>query len=671
MSKFPKLFEPLKVNDAYTMKNRITCAPMAFALIACDPEASEKSFRKLEAPAKGGDAMVSVGELDVNFRDAVRIPLPPVDFTEESGYVVQQVGEYARRIHKHDAIALVELCHPGAEKMPFDETQEAIGPNDEVRPSGVHVRAMTKEDMDRVAGDFVTAAKFAKNCGFDGVVIHGGHGFIFTQFLSSTYNKRTDEYGGSFENRTRFPYQILKAIRDAMGKDFIIELRISGDDTYTDERHGVTPEETGKFAHMLEGVVDLIQISVGIYYDAIETHQFSSMFVPHGVNASISKIVKQYTSLPVGVIGGINSPELMEQIIENGEADYIALGRQSIADPELANKARNGEEDRIRRCLRCFKCFPGSPEEGYTDLPFTSNELAKHVGACTINPLANLPFNYWNVPPAPKKQRVLIVGGGAAGMQAAITAFDRGHEVILAEQGDKLGGLLFFTDVDIDKPDLRNFKNMLIGEVERRKIDVRLNTKVTPENLAGFKADSIILATGSLPSRPPIKGIENAIQSLEVYRGNAEAGKNVIMIGGGLIGSEQGLFLAKTGHHVTVVEMLPRIANEAYGMYREALVREIAKEDMEIFENTRCLEIGKDFVKVQLPDGSEKTLHADTILFALGMRSVPTQELIDAAKDIPVEIVGDAIHASKVDQATRSGYLAAVKLGGLDVDALK
>lgn len=670
MSKFPKLFEPLKINDAYTMKNRITCAPMAFALIACDPESNEKSFRKLEAPAKGGDAMVSVGELDVNFRDAVRIPLPPVDFTEKDGYVVQQVGEYARRIKKHGAIALVELAHPGAEKMPFDETQEAIGPNDEVRPNGVKVRAMTREDMDRVADDFVTCAKFAKNCGFDGVVIHGGHGFLFTQFLSSTYNKRTDEYGGSFENRVRYPIQILKAIRDAMGKDFIIELRISGDDTYTDERHGIDAVETGKFAHLLEGIVDLIQVSVGIYYDAIDTHQFSSMFVPHGVNASISKVVKQYTSLPVGVIGGINSPELMEQIIENGEADYIALGRQSIADPELANKAKNGEEARIRRCLRCFKCFPGSPEEGYTDLPFTSNELAKHVGACTINPLANLPFDYWNVPDAPKKQRVLVIGGGAAGMQAAITAFDRGHEVILAEQGDKLGGLLFFTDTDIDKPDLRNFKNMLIGEVERRGIDVRLNTAVTPDNLGEFKADAIILATGSLPSCPPIAGIENAIQSLEIYRGNAEAGKNIIMIGGGLIGSEQGLYLAKTGHHVTVVEMLPRIANEAYGMYREALVREIAKEDMEIYENTRCLEIGKDFVKVQLPDGSEKTLHADTVLFALGMRSVPTQALLDAAKDVPVEVIGDAIHAGKVDQATRSGYLAAIKLGGLDVDAL-
>ena len=668
MSKFPHLFEPLKINDKYTMKNRITSAPMAFALIACDPEASEKSFRKLEAPARGGDAIVSVGELDVNFKDAVRIPLPPVDFTEENSYPVQRVGEYARRIHKHGAIALLELCHCGAEKMPFDETQEAIGPNDEVRPSGVHVRAMTKDDMDRITNDFVICSKFAKNAGYDGIVIHGGHGFIFTQFLSATYNKRTDEYGGSLENRSRFPIQILKAIRDAMGKDFIIELRLSGDDLYRDERHGVTPEETGMFAHMLEGIVDLIQISVGIYYDAIETHQFSSMFVPHGVNRSISAVVKQYTSLPVGVIGGINSPEQMEEIIATGQADYISLGRQSLADPQLANKAMNGEEDRIRRCLRCFKCFPGSPEEGYTDLPFTSNELARHVGACTINPLANLPFDPWELKPATASRKVLVVGGGVAGMQAAMTAADRGHKVILAEESGKLGGLLFFTDVDTDKPDLRNFKDMMIREVECRDIDVRLNTKVTPELLKEIAPDELIIATGSLPSHPPIPGIENAVQSLEAYKGTVVPGKNVIMIGGGLIGAEQGLFLAKTGHHVTVVEMLPRVANEAYGMYREALAREIAKEGMELYENTRCLEIGKDYVKVQLPDGQEKTLHGDTVLYALGMKAVPTQELADAAKaaGIRVQVIGDAIKPGKVDQATRTGYLAAVSIAAAE-----
>lgn len=661
--RFKKMFEELKINDKYTMRNRVCCAPMAFALVACIPEVNEKSFRKLEAPARGGDAIVSVGELDVNFTDAVRIPLDPIDFKAKDGYAVEKIGEYARRIKKHGAIALCELAHPGAEKVPFSDKEEAIGPIDEIRPNGVPVRAMTKEDMDRVAQDFATAAKFVQNCGYDGVVIHGGHGFLFTQFLSSTYNKREDEFGGSLENRAKFPIQILKTIREATGKDFIIELRISADDGYVGENHGVTPEETGMFAHMLEGIVDLIQVSTGIYYDAVETHQFSSMFVPHGVNAGLSEIVKRYTKLPVGVVGGINSPEQIEEILEKGQADYIVLGRQSIADPELVNKTKAGEEDRIRRCLRCYKCFPGSPEEGYTDLPFDSKELAKTVGECTINPLANLPFDPYNLEPIKEVKKVLVVGGGVGGIQAAITAFDRGHDVILAEKDTKLGGMLFFTDIDIDKPDLRNFKDVMIREIERRDIKVLLNTEITVEKIKEVNPDVVILAVGSEPNLVKIPGIENAYQSLDAYRGKVELGKDIIFIGGGLIGTEQGLYLAKLGHKVTIIEMLPRIANEAYGMYREALIREISKENIEVLENTKCLEIYKDSVKVLTAKGEEKIIKGDTILYALGMKSVNIDEIKNNLdKNIEIKIIGDAKKPGKVDRAIKEGYLAALEI---------
>jgi len=284
------------------------------------------------------------------------------------------------------------------------------------------------------------------------------------------------------------------------------------------------------------------------------------------------------------------------------------------------------------------------------------------VGACTVNPLANLPFDPLTLPPAAEKKRVLVVGGGVAGMQAAITAFDRGHNVTLAERSDRLGGLLFFTDTDPDKPDLRNFRDLLIREVGRRGINVRLGTAVTPENLKDFAPEAIIIATGSLPVTPPIPGIGNAVQALELHRG-VTAGKNVVMVGGGLVGTEEGLALAKAGRTVTVIEMLPRAANEVYGMYREALMREIAKENMVLRENTKCLEIGKDFVRVLRPDGQEETLPADTVVYALGLKPAPYQALLDAAGGIPCEVIGDAVSPAKVDQATRGGYLAGIRIG--------
>lgn len=656
--KFEKLLSPLKVGNK-TYRNRIVSAPMAFGLIVQNPDAREFTYRKLEGPAKGGNACVIVGETDVNFVDAVRIPgFRPFDFAkpEEDMETFQAVAEYAKRIKSHGAVALAELVHAGKEKVPFGPNEDCIGPVESVNIAGVKARAMTKEDMDRIANDFATAAVYMQKAGFDGVLIHGGHGFLFTQFLSPLMNTRTDEYGGSLENRGRFPKQILKTIREAVGPDFLMELRIDGTDH---QPGGITPEETGQFIQTVEEYITSVHVNCGIYEESVKSGTESSMFHPHGLNAEAAAIVKSYTKLPVGVVGGINSPEFCEEIIEKGMVDFVILGRQMLADPNFAQKCMDGKEDQIRRCLRCYKCFPGSPEEGYGDLPFSSEELALYVGHCTINPLAHLPFDPDSLP-VPEKKKVLIIGGGPAGMQAAITACDQGHTVTLVEKSDKLGGLLYFTDVDIDKPDLRNFKNLLVREVERRDINVMLGIEATPEFVKDFGADSVIIATGSVPVCPPIKGIEHAHQAMEVYDGTVECGKKVVMIGGGLVGCETGLYLQKTGHDVTVVEMMDRVANESFGMYREALVWEMEKNHMTMMPKTKCLEIEPDGVTVENEQGVQK-IQADTVLYALGMKSVDCTALKEAAEGALVQVIGDALKPGKVDRATRTGYLAAVE----------
>jgi NADPH-dependent 2,4-dienoyl-CoA reductase/sulfur reductase-like enzyme len=381
------------------------------------------------------------------------------------------------------------------------------------------------------------------------------------------------------------------------------------------------------------------------------------MFADHGCNVELSATVKKYTSLPVGVVGGINSPEMAEKIIAEGKADFIVLARQAIADPDFPNKAFKGQEAEIRRCIRCYTCMPGSPHV-YKDI--SANKFKS--GTCTINPKANPPVLLKDIP-APKGSRnVLIAGGGAAGMQAAITAAERGHKVTLAEKSSKLGGILNFSDNDVFKTDLRNFKDLLVHEVHSHRIDVRLNTEVTPAFIKTLKPDAVILALGSSVLTPAIPGIQNALHALEVFKASTKIGKSVVMVGGGLVGCETGLHLAKTGHSVTVIDMLERLANESFGMYREALLLEMEKYHVTGRPGTRCLEISPTGIRVEDKNGTKSIIEADSVVYALGMKSNSTAELRAAAEGIPVYEIGDCVRAAKVVEAIGEGYLAAMKI---------
>jgi len=658
MSQYPHLFQPLKINR-FTYRNRIVSAPMMFGLMFQHKDEAAAQYRKIEERARGGAAAVQIGETSINAIDAERIPMfTPVDYTKYSGPDFDGFKKYADDIKKHGAVVLIEIFHAGCEKDPLPGQPNPWGPVGYVRKNGVVVDQMNETMMEKVCEDFATAAAFMQAAGFDGILTHSGHGWLFSQFLSPLTNTRTDKYGGSLENRARFPIEIFKRIRKAVGPNFIIEARISGRENVPG---GIEPEEVGRFCKMIEGIVDSVHITAGLYMNPVVTNQYSSMYAPHGCNVDFAATVKKYTSLPVGVVGGINSPEMADKIIADGKADFIVLARQMIADPEFPQKAQSGREAEIRRCLRCFVCMPGSPQAGYTH-PEGENPKNMDIGSCSINPKANLPLALEDMPKPTGSRKVLIVGGGVAGMQAAITAAERGHKVTLAEKSGKLGGILNFTDVDVDKEDLRNFKNTLIYEVNLHNVAVKMNTEVTPAFIKKMNPDAIILALGSTPAKPAIPGIDKAIHALAVYDNANNIGKRVLMVGGGLVGCETALHLAKTGHDVTVIEMLKRLANESYGMYWEALILEMEKRKVTSKTGTRCLEITSTGAKVENENGSPGFIPADTVVYALGMKANDTAGLRKTSGKIPVYEIGDCLKAANVRIAIEQGFKAAMKI---------
>jgi 2,4-dienoyl-CoA reductase-like NADH-dependent reductase (Old Yellow Enzyme family)/thioredoxin reductase len=659
MTQCQHLFQPLKINR-HTYRNRIVAAPMLMGLMyQRGDESAAEQYRSIEERARGGAAAVQVGEVSVNGTDAERLSTyTAVDFTRYSGADFEALKKYAELIKKHGSIAQIELFHAGCAKDPLPGHPNPRGPVGYLRKDGVVIDRMDEEMMAKACEDFATAAAFMQAAGFDGVLVHAGHGWLFSQFLSPLTNSRSDKYGGSLENRARFPIEIFKRIRKRVSPGFIIEARINGSDNVPG---GMQADDTGRFCAMIEGIVDSVHITAGLYMNPVATNQFSSMFAPHACNAAFSAIVKKYTSMPVGVVGGINSPEIAETIIAGGQADYVVLARQLIADPEFPLKTVSGRAGEIRSCLRCFTCFPGSKQAGYSS-PEVKADKRPDMGNCSINPRSNHLVKLESMSKPAGVRKVFIAGGGVAGLQAAITCAERGHRVTLVEKEARLGGILNFTDRDVDKEDLRNFKNLLINETQSRGVEVVLNTEVDASLIKLSQPDEIILAIGSSPVKPNIPGIENAIPALRVYDSNIRIDRRVLVVGGGLVGCEVGLHLAKTGHQVTIIEMLKRLANETYGMYWEALMAEMIRFKVTSRTGLRCLEIRPAGAVVESPSGLTELIPADNLIYALGMRANDCGALEAAAGSLPVHKIGDCLQSANVAKAVADACLAAMRI---------
>jgi 2,4-dienoyl-CoA reductase-like NADH-dependent reductase (Old Yellow Enzyme family)/thioredoxin reductase len=645
------MLSPLKIKKT-AFKNRVLASPVTANRLVSQGYPTPEGIDAYETRARGGFAQVTFTESFVDDEYASRHEHGLNVYSKGMSTMhVESILTLTEAIKAHGAIASIQLNHVGLVNHPDTcHGKNPIGPSKFMRPDGIRVAEMDEAMMERVADNFASAALNCKLMGFDMVMLHGGHGWLLSQFISPLSNRRSDKYGGSLENRARFPIMVLERVRKEVGNDFLIVYRVSGDERV---EGGMRLEETVAFCEMVQDKVDIIHVTSGIYHSHVETKAFSSMFDAHGCNLDLAAAVKAAVGVPVVAVGGFNAPEQIEDALSQGKCDFVALGRQQFADPDFVNKAKAGRADEIAPCLRC-SCFNPLPSD-------PKIRRAPELWHCSVNPLAGRELRWRNAPKPLSKRKVLVIGGGVAGMYAALVAAQRGHAVVLAEKEGRLGGLLWFTDVDEHKESLKRYRDSLIVRCRRVGVDIRLNTEITAEGIAEMKPDAVVCAVGSHSVVPSIKGIERAKHTLDIYRSPKSVGKKVVMIGGGLIGCETGLWLADHEHGVLILEMREDIAIDANDSHRRALLPRL-KSSASWETSVTVTEVSSDGVRYKERDGSEKIAYADAVVYAVGQRanaSIAEKLSGSCSWFVPV---GDCVAPSQVKQATYQGFCAAMDI---------
>lgn len=650
--RYPHLFEPIRLGNQF-FRNRIFASPTGYQNLNGDGYLNDGAPAYYGRKAMGGAASVATfeGIVDGEYGrgGATHICL-------DTPNIHNGLSRVAYGIRTYGAVATLELQHTGMfanRDLSFfgaGDKGAAYGPV-ECEVDGRMIRPMSEEMIERTIQKFIDGAALAKKCGFGMVLVHAGHGWGLHQFLSPITNTRTDKWGGpSVENRTRMLLAIIDGIHRVNGRGFPVEVRISGSECY----EGGFGIETGiEVAKMLDGHADLIHVSAGNHeVPEVFAVTHPSMYLEDGCNVHFAAEIKKHVKTPVAAIGALSDPELMEEIIASGQADVVEMGRQFMADPDFPNKLRAGKEQDVRRCMRCLSCF--------------SSELTNGEPYCAINPESGRELDCrYALPEVKVKKKVLVVGGGVGGMEAALVSADRGHQVILCEKNSRLGGVLRCEEHVSFKKNLDYYLNQQARLVQEHPgIEVRLSTEVTPEYADTVQADVIIAALGARPVKPPIPGIdgENVLPAEIAYNKVDEIGKRVVILGAGLVGIELGIHLARGGKQVTVVEMADRINDGGNFLHMAGTEVELKKQKIQVHLNTRAKEITAKGVVCETAQGPVEYA-ADTVIYAVGMRAL--EDEMRALNYCAPEFypIGDCTGPRNITAAVTEGYVTARNIG--------
>ena len=636
MYKIPKALTPVRIGNVL-LKNRIVSAPTTMhSLSNGELYPTEDAISFFESRARAGVGMVTVAGLKVG-KDVA-------DDGQNTAWDVNQPN------HRNKLMELVERVHFYGAKI----SMELIG----IFPEGYTVsdgcsimgwatgHEITREAMETFKEEWAQAAADLVDCGFDAILIHAGHSVPLAQFLSPLTNKRTDEYGGSTENRCRYLIEILDAIRARVGSKLLIEVRISGTEF---EEGGIDIDEGIRIGELLQDHLDILQVSAGMHNPKWMTWVHPCGFRPPMPNVCVAEAFKKTGKfhVPIVTLGAIDSLESAESIIADGKADLVTMARSLIADPELIHKGMAGKTEDVTPCIKCMRCHDST--------------VYGHHFQCAVNPTAGLEASLRKLVQEPGEcKKVAIIGGGPAGMKAACVASDRGHQVTLFEATNRLGGMLHYAGYFSFKYPVKDYMNWLIGQVNKRPIDVKLGTKATPETVQGY--DAVLVAIGAEPLILPVPGVEQAKVAIETLGHEEELGSSVILIGGGQVGCETALHYAKLGKKVTVMEMQSELAPDASTTGRNELLTEIAAEPNFIpLTGAKCVSLTATSVTYE-KDSKQETITADSVVLSAGMKAKTQEADSFIGTALAFAEIGDCVRARTVEYATKEAYYAAVNL---------